>query len=140
MAYLIYSGSNGRGSPLSCILVVEDDRVVREVVSDALVDAGYAVATAADGVDALEQLRDHPADAILLDLMMPVMDGWTFLDAISRDNQLRSIPVGFMSAVPALRQAAKEQGVQVTVGKPFAVEDLLAQVECLLSEVPSRHR
>ena len=63
---------------MSCILVVEDDRVVREVVSDALVDAGYAVASAADGADALDQLHDHPADAILLDLMMPVMDGWTF--------------------------------------------------------------
>ena len=123
---------------MSCILVVEDDRVVREVVSDALVDAGYAVAKAADGVDALDQLRDHPADAILLDLMMPVMDGWSFLDAISRDAALRSIPVGIMSAVPALRQAARDQGVHVAVGKPFAVDELIAQVECLLSEVPSR--
>jgi len=123
---------------LSCILVVEDDRVVRQVVSDVLVDAGYAVAKAADGADALDQLHEHPADAILLDLMMPVMDGWTFLDAIAQDAQLRSIPVGIMSAVPTLRQAAREQGVQVTVGKPFAVDELLAQVECLLSEVPSR--
>jgi two-component system alkaline phosphatase synthesis response regulator PhoP len=123
---------------LSCILIVEDDRVVREVVSDALVDAGYAVAKAADGADALDQLRDHPADAIVLDLKMPVMDGWTFLDAISRDAELRTIPVAIMSAVPALRQAAKEQGVQVAVGKPFAVDELLAQVECLLSEAASR--
>jgi len=123
---------------LSCILVVEDDRVVREVVSDALVDAGYAVAKAADGADALDQLRDHPADAILLDLMMPVMDGWSFLDALSRDATLCSIPVGIMSAVPALRQAARDQGVQMALGKPFALDELIAQVECLLSEVPSR--
>ena len=123
---------------MSCILVVEDDRVVREVVSDALVDAGYAVAKAADGADALDQLRDHPADAILLDLMMPVMDGWTFLAEMSRDAQLCSIPVGIMSAVPALRQAARQQGIQVAVGKPFAVDELLEQVECLLSEVASK--
>ena len=123
---------------MSCILVVEDDRVVREVVSDALVDAGYAVASAADGADALDQLHDHPADAILLDLMMPVMDGWSFLDAISQDADLRSIPVGIMSAVPALHQAAREQGVHVAVGKPFAMDELIAQVECLLSEVPSK--
>ena len=123
---------------MSCILVVEDDRVVREVVSDALVDAGYAVASAADGADALDQLHDHPADAILLDLMMPVMDGWSFLDAISQDADLRSIPVGIMSAVPALHQAAHEQGVHVAVGKPFAMDELIAQVECLLSEVPSK--
>ncbi len=125
---------------MSCILIVEDDRVVREVVSDALVDAGYAVAKAADGADALDQLREHPADAILLDLMMPVMDGWMFLDAIAQDKELCLIPVGIMSAVPALRRAAQEQGVHVTVGKPFAVDDLLAQVECLLSEMPSRPR
>ena len=123
---------------MSCILVVEDDRVVREVVSDALVDAGYAVAKAADGADALDQLRQHPADAILLDMLMPVMDGWMFLDTIAQDEKLSCIPVGMMSAVPALRQAAREQGVQVIVGKPFALEDLLAQVECLLSEMPSR--
>jgi CheY-like chemotaxis protein len=123
---------------LSCILVVEDDRVVREVVSDALLDAGYAVAGAADGADALYQLRDHPADAILLDLMMPVMDGWTFLDVIAHDADLHSIPVGIMSAAPALRQAAREQGVQVAVGKPFALDELIRQVECLLAEVPSR--
>ena len=123
---------------MSCILVVEDDRLVRELVSDALVDAGYAVAKAADGADALDQLREHPADAILLDMLMPVMDGWMFLDAIAQDKELRSIPVGMMSAVPALQQAARDQGVQVIVGKPFALEDLLAQVECLLSEMPSR--
>ena len=123
---------------MSCILVVEDDRVVREVVSDALVDAGFAVAKATDGADALDQLHDHPADAILLDLMMPVMDGWTFLDEIARDVDLCAIPVGIMSAVPALRQAAREQGIQVTVGKPFAVDELIAQVECLLANVPSK--
>ena len=111
---------------------------MRELVSDALVDAGYAVAKAADGADALDQLREHPADAILLDMLMPVMDGWMFLDAIAQDKELRSIPVGMMSAVPALQQAARDQGVQVIVGKPFALEDLLAQVECLLSEMPSR--
>ena len=123
---------------MSCILVVEDDRLVRELVSDALVDAGYAVAKAADGADALDQLREHPADAILLDMLMPVMDGWMFLDAIAQDKELSSIPVGMMSAVPTLHQAAREQGVQVIVGKPFSLEDLLAQVECLLSEMPSR--
>ena len=123
---------------MSCILVVEDDRVVREVVSDALIDAGYAVASAADGADALDQLHDHPADAILLDLLMPVMDGWSFLAAIAQDVDLRSIPVGIMSAVPALHQVARDQGVQVAVGKPFAMDELIAQVECLLAEVPSR--
>jgi two-component system chemotaxis response regulator CheY len=125
---------------MSCILVVEDDRVVREVVSDALVDAGYAVAKAADGVEALDQLRDFPPDAILLDLMLPVMDGWRFLDAIHQDEALGSIPVGIMSAVPAVFQTARAQGVQITVAKPFALDELLGQIECLLDKGPSRYR
>lgn len=125
---------------MSCILVVEDDRVVREVVSDVLVDAGYAVAKAADGAEALDHVRLHPPDAILLDMMMPAMDGWTFLDVFQQDLELGVIPVGIMSAVPALREAARAQGVEVTVGKPFAVDELLEQVERLLSTVPSRRR
>jgi CheY-like chemotaxis protein len=91
-------------------------------------------------VDALDQARDHRPDAILLDLMMPVMDGWMFLDAIHRDKELGCIPIGILSAVSTLHQEAKAQGVQVTVGKPFALDELLEQVECLLDEVPSRNR
>jgi CheY-like chemotaxis protein len=125
---------------LSCILIVEDDFIVRETISDALLDAGYAVAKASDGAAALEQLRDHPPDAILLDLMMPVMDGWTFLDAIHEDDALGRIPVGILSAVPAVRREAVAQGVQVAVGKPFALDELLEQVECLLDAVPSGNR
>jgi CheY-like chemotaxis protein len=119
---------------LSCILIVEDDFIVRETISDALIDAGYAVAKASD------QLRDHPPDAILLDLMMPVMDGWTFLDDIHQDDALVRIPVGILSAAPAVRQEAIAQGVRVAVGKPFTLEELLEQVECLLDAVPSRNR
>ena len=69
------------------ILVVEDDADVRYVVSDALQDAGYVVATAVDGTDALDQIDEHPPDAILLDLMMPSMDGWSFLEAIQSDER-----------------------------------------------------
>jgi CheY-like chemotaxis protein len=125
---------------LSCILIVEDDFIVRETISDALIDAGYAVAKASDGASALDQLRDHPPDAILLDLMMPVMDGWTFLDDIHQDDALVRIPVGILSAAPAVRQEAIAQGVRVAVGKPFTLEELLEQVECLLDAVPSRNR
>jgi CheY-like chemotaxis protein len=125
---------------LSCILVVEDDLIVRETISDALLDAGYAVAKASDGAAALEQLRVHPPDAVLLDLLMPVMDGWMFLDAVHQDDALGHIPIGVLSAVPTLREQAMTQGVQVAVGKPFALDELLEQVECLLDAVPSRSR
>ena len=118
---------------MSRILVVDDDQVVRDVVSDALIDAGYAVAQARDGFDALDQLREHPPDAILLDLMMPVMDGWMFLEALQDDSEWGAIPIGIMSAAPTARRTAQTWGVQV-IGKPFVLDELLDGVEHMLTE------
>ncbi|TME36205.1 MAG: response regulator [Chloroflexi bacterium] len=120
------------------ILVVEDDADVRYVVSDALQDAGYVVATAVDGADALDQIDEHPPDAILLDLMMPSMDGWSFLEAIQSDERCARIPIGIMSAAPMLRHTADAWGVHVAIGKPFALDELIVQVETLLNPLRSR--
>lgn len=119
----------------SSILVVEDDDAIRHLVSDTLLDAGFAVATATDGQDALDQLEQHPPDAILLDLMMPCMDGWSFLQACRTEDRFARIPVGLMSAAPLLCRTADAWGVQVAIGKPFALDDLVSQVEHLLNPV-----
>jgi CheY-like chemotaxis protein len=115
------------------ILIVEDDAVVRHVLVDALNDAGFAVATAADGQDALDQIDQHPPDAILLDLVMPTMDGWSFLECCRGKAATAHIPVGLMSAAPTVRRTADAWGVQVAIGKPFALESLIGQVEHLLN-------
>jgi CheY-like chemotaxis protein len=114
-----------------CILIVEDDDAIRHVLSDALQDAGYAVATAMDGFDALDQIDQHPPDAILLDLMMPTMDGWSFLESFRSRACAEGIPVGLLSAAPVLLRTADAWGVQVAIGKPFALEALISQVERL---------
>ena len=119
------------------ILVVEDDADVRYVVSDALQDAGYAVATAIDGNDALDQIDQHPPDAILLDLAMPSMDGWSFLEACRNDDRWARIPVGIMSAAPMLYRTADAFGVQVAIAKPFALDELIAHVEHLVNPLTS---
>jgi CheY-like chemotaxis protein len=113
------------------ILIVEDDDVVRYVLSDALQDAGFAVATAMDGYDALDQIDQHPPDAILLDLMLPAMDGWSFLERFHTRSRAQSIPIGLLSAAPMLCKTADAWGVQVAIGKPFALEALVGQVERL---------
>jgi CheY-like chemotaxis protein len=118
------------------ILVVEDDDAIRHVLCDALLDAGFAVATATDGADALDQLEQHPPDAILLDLMMPTMDGWSFLQACHNDERFAKTPIGLMSAAPLMLRTADAWGVQVAIGKPFALDRLVAQVELLLNPVP----
>ena len=66
------------------ILVVEDDDAIRGLVSEVLRDDGYDVREATNGVEALDRLREERPDLIVLDLMMPVMDGWAFVEACRR--------------------------------------------------------
>jgi CheY-like chemotaxis protein len=85
------------------ILVVDDDFSAREVLTELLQDHGYSVISAADGREALNYLRDaSPPGIIILDLMMPVMDGWEFLEHQSHDPALLDIPVIVTSATPPL--------------------------------------
>ena len=116
---------------MRCILVVDDDESVRNVVSDALIDAGFLVAKAANGEAALDHVREHMPDAIVLDLMMPVMDGWTFLDTLQSRDIWTNIPIAIMSGASTAERTADARGVQVSVGKPFALDELLQQVERL---------
>jgi CheY-like chemotaxis protein len=122
----------GKAPHTKRILVIEDDDAVRYVVADALQDAGFAVALATDGIDALDQIDQHPPDAILLDLAMPAMDGWGFLEACRQDARWAEIPIGLMSAAPKLCKTADQWGVQVAIGKPFALDQLVANVERLV--------
>jgi DNA-binding response OmpR family regulator len=118
------------------ILIVEDDDAIRHVLSDALQDAGFAVATAIDGIDALDQVDQHPPDAILLDLMMPSMDGWSFIETCRSNRRSAEIPIGILSATPRLHKTANSWGIQVAVSKPFAIDELVNQVEALVEPIP----
>ena len=118
-----------------CILIVEDDDALRHVLADVLQDAGYAVAMAIDGDDALDQLGQHVPDAILLDLMMPSRDGWSFLRTCRGNITWGGIPIGLLSAAPMMLKTADAWGVQVAIGKPFAIDALIGQVERLVDPV-----
>ena len=82
------------------IVIVEDDEDVRETLREFLEDHGFRVATAADGVAALALLREVQACFILLDLVMPVMDGWTFLREREKDAQAAQIPLCISTSAP----------------------------------------
>jgi CheY-like chemotaxis protein len=111
------------------ILVVDDDESIREVMEMILADKGYRVRLAADGAEALQQLRDGAApDVILLDLMMPGMDGWTFHDALIHDPALARIPVVAMSGDGRIQQKAASMGVATHLAKPIDLDDLLRLV------------
>jgi len=106
------------------ILIIDDEPMVRSAVSRVLADEGYAVDSAGDGAAALVRLRESPPDAILLDLMMPGMNGRQFLHALRHDLG-STVPVVVMTAVPGLGQRAISLGATDVVEKPFNVEELL---------------
>ncbi len=84
------------------MLVVDDDPLIRDTMCEILEESGYRVATAAHGGEALTLLRRSPKpDAIILDLMMPVMDGWQFLDAKAQDAAISGVPVLIHTAYTA---------------------------------------
>ena len=115
------------------ILVVEDDPDIREALALALQSGGYQVGTASHGEEALQQLRHGPhADLIVLDLMMPVMDGWQFRKVQQGDPRLAAIPVVIISADGSVQQKASAIGAESYIKKPVDPAVLLKTVEAQL--------
>jgi two-component system response regulator MprA len=115
------------------VLVVDDDPAIRAFVAELLADEGYAVRTATNGHDALAVLASWRPDVILLDLMMPEMDGWAFLARQRLHRDLVRIPVIVMSAGYNLQDGVRHILAADVVAKPFAIDQLLAEVELLAS-------
>ena len=123
----------GKGASAKRVLVVEDDRDVRETLERILEDDGYEVSKAADGREALNRLAgDLTPDVILLDLRMPVMDGWSFRNAQRRSSHLAHIPVVAMSADGTSR--AQAISADAFLRKPLDLDDVLTTLRRVLDE------
>ncbi len=119
------------------VLVVDDDEGIREFVAIALSDEGYEVATATDGAAALELVEQRPPAVILLDMRMPVMDGWAF----TREYRRRPGPHAPIVVVTAARDAgdrAAQIGAEGVLPKPFRLAELLDVVGEFVSSAPSQ--
>jgi CheY-like chemotaxis protein len=110
------------------VLVVDDEPLLRELVADALRDAGFAVRSAANGLEAFELLRTWVPETIVLDLMMPRLDGFGFSERLRMHPRLASIPVLLLTAAYAPHAAAQRMGAQAVLAKPFEVDDLIDMV------------
>jgi CheY-like chemotaxis protein len=115
------------------VLVVEDEETIREVLVTALEDEGYAVRDVGDGQQALDLLDDWQPQLVLLDLMLPVLDGWAFLKETKRS--------GLMDRIPVIVLSASRKGMTVhdsypacaaVIAKPFDLGDLLDTIARLL--------
>ena len=105
------------------VLLVEDNEDIREMMSLALQLAGARVVCASNGLEALSILKDRrPPDIILLDLMMPVMNGWEFVESLAKDAGWSRIPV---VVVTAFAERAKGIQAQEVLKKPIGLDALL---------------
>lgn len=114
------------------VLVVEDEGDLAGTLIKALSEEGFAVDVSADGEEALFRLREIPYDAVILDLMLPRLDGWTLLERARRDG-IRT-PVLVLTARDALRDKIRglDLGADDYLTKPFALGELLARVRALV--------
>jgi CheY-like chemotaxis protein len=104
------------------VLVIEDDRDMRDALVEALRLEGYEVDAASDGAQGLSLARQHRPDVILLDLMMPIMSGWEFRAAQVGDPRIAEVPVIVMSAYH------NDLDVAESLPKPFRLEDMLGAI------------
>jgi CheY-like chemotaxis protein len=117
--------ANDKGSPIQeRVLVVEDDAAVRGMLLVVLEAAEYAARGVANGIEALESIVEWRPDVIVLDLRMPVIDGYEFLSRRLADPDLASIPVVVVTAEAVTVRPIEPYGVQAVVRKPHDVEEL----------------
>ncbi len=120
------------------VLVVEDDPVIRETVDYALRRAGFETMTVGDGREALEMTEDQDFDLILLDLMLPGLDGYSFAERVRRDDA--DVAIIMVTALDAERDKVRglDAGADDYITKPFSMEELLARVRANLRRVRER--
>ncbi len=131
-AFLGSSRGAGRTRPL--VLIVDDDERLREFLRVNLEMEGYLVREAGSAEDGLAALEDEPPDLILLDVMMPQVDGWEMLRRVRERHGVESIPVVMFSGKVDEQSAgdAEERGAQAFIGKPFDPQQLIASTKQLL--------
>lgn len=111
----------------AAVLVVDDDPLIRSSISDILDLEGYPVATAANGAEALEEVERNVPSLVLLDMRMPVMDGWGFAGAVHARGI--DVPIVVITAAQSAEAWAGEVGARGFLAKPFELDDLLDAVE-----------
>lgn len=109
------------------ILIVDDDPAIRATISEVLGEEGYTVTTATNGAEGLDALAGVLPALVLLDMRMPVLDGWGFARALKERGL--SLPIVVMTAAQDARRWSQEIGTASVLAKPFDLDELLQVVE-----------
>jgi two-component system, cell cycle response regulator DivK len=123
-----------------CVLLVDDYPDAREMYSEYLQFSGFDVVEAANGMEALQRAADECPDIILMDLSLPVMDGWEATRRLKADPRTADIPVVALTghALAGISEGAKQAGCDAFVTKPCLPEDLVREITKVLEERSAR--
>jgi CheY-like chemotaxis protein len=124
------------------ILIVDDELGILEVLESILSDAGFKVISAINGQEALTRLRETLPDLVIVDFMMPVLDGAGVIKAMRSDGKFRTVPVLLASALPEKVISERCTGYNAFLRKPYKIERLMEEISRLLdgSASPSPRR
>ncbi len=133
-----YNEGDGRGAatqPGHDILIVDDDPPIRNLLRQVFVRIGFTAREARDGQEAVEIIEGTMPRLMMLDLMMPRMNGWQVLEHLRDNGLLERIPVVVLTAVGAHRtEGLAAFGVRAILSKPFEIQDLIRTVNDILDQ------
>lgn len=121
--------------PKKTVMVVDDDAPILQLIGDILKPEGYNIVKVQSGSEALEKLKENKPDLILLDIMMPGMDGWDVCEKIKKNKKIQDIPIIFVTAKtdPISRSMGSLASVEY-ITKPFDMDDLKKRVKSVLNQ------
>jgi CheY-like chemotaxis protein len=125
-------------TPGQYILVVDDDQDFREALSEVLTEAGYPVQRAENGEVALQRVAEEAPGIVLLDLKMPVLDGWGVMERMRSDSRSSAIPILILSAY-GFEWEAELLGAQGYIPKSVGMDEILERVRKAAGPPPLRH-
>ncbi|OGX08883.1 MAG: hypothetical protein A2Z88_10035 [Omnitrophica WOR_2 bacterium GWA2_47_8] len=116
------------------VLIIDDDANSLKIVTPRLKEAGYAVVTASDGEAGLKKVQAEKPDLIILDIAMPEMDGFTFVQELKKVGAFDKTPIIVLTAKDEMQDIFEIEGVKDYIAKPFNTNDLLGRIKKLLKE------
>lgn len=122
------------------VLVIEDDKIMGQMVAAILDDAGFEVTTATNGVIAFDRLKQYPIDFVVLDILLPEMNGFEIYSKLQDDPETKDIPVLIITAWADERhlEKASQLGIRHFLAKPFTEDELLHEILSLLRDRPQK--
>jgi len=123
-----FSAENASGHRIDFVtkdvLVVEDEVYLCELIGDVIESEGHTVRKASNGLEALERMKERKPQLVLLDLMMPIMDGWEFMEALRANPQWDGVPIVIITAIYDVKRTQEETGARAVITKPFDIDQI----------------